>query len=135
MLPYVFKLLECLAQSFAWHGDVEALEACAPSPEDDAAVQPELRTFDNAAVQFRDAQAEFREVHPGKICSFWLDKDHMKNCLGLNKKGGHTRNIHFDSRKFKLNKAKCRYWKQIVQALAEAYDDEEIELYTENHMK
>lgn len=85
----------------------------------------------NAYMLFINEWTEPDGTERYDVCSFWLDKDHMKNCLGLNKKGGHTKNIHYDSRKFKLNKAKCRYWKQIVQALAEAYDDVEIELYTE----
>ncbi len=77
---------------------------------------------------------EFEEdgVEKYSMESFWADKEHMKACLGLVK--GKT-NIHNNKwsriTKFRLNKAKCRYWKDIVPAVAQAFDDIVIELYTE----
>ena len=71
--------------------------------------------------------------------SFWADKEHMLNCLGLKKKSGCGCNI-YDSEynkliKIRIDKKKCRYYKQIIQALAEAFDSLEIELYTEDEEK
>lgn len=67
--------------------------------------------------------------------SFWAGVDHMKNCLGLNKKQGYTENIHDRGyqtfTKFKLDKKKCRYFKEIVAALIRAFDNITIEVVSE----
>lgn len=67
--------------------------------------------------------------------SFWADKAHMKNCLGLNKKDGCTENMYATKyqkiTKFRLNKGKCRYIKDIVPALVQAFDNIDIEIYKE----
>lgn len=67
---------------------------------------------------------------------FFADKGHMKRCLGLEKDAdGVKENIYNEDRcrflKIRLNKAKNRYWKDIVTALATAFDDLTIELYSE----
>lgn len=67
--------------------------------------------------------------------SFWVDKQHMKNCLGLNKKEGYTSNQYEEGwqriTKFRFNKAKSRHWTDIIPALAQAFDNIDIELYRE----
>ena len=68
--------------------------------------------------------------------SFWADKSHMKNCLGLDKKTDpESYNMYEqpDNRitKVRLNKKKCRYLSDIVGALTKAFDNITIELYTE----
>lgn len=69
------------------------------------------------------------------MSSFWVDKVHMKNCLGLNKKEGHTDNIYDTPyqklTKIRLHKTKCRYIKDIVAALVQAFDNIDIEIYTD----
>lgn len=69
------------------------------------------------------------------LTNFWADKAHMKNCLGLNKREGYTTNIHNTPyqkfTKFRLNKNKCRYIKDIVPALVQAFDNIDIEIYTD----
>lgn len=69
------------------------------------------------------------------LYSFWADKEHMKNCLGLNKKRGYTENIFDDGLaklvKIRLNKKKCRNVKDIVTALVQAFDNIEIEIFSE----
>lgn len=69
------------------------------------------------------------------LANFWADKAHMKNCLGLNKREGYTENIHNTPyqkfTKFRLNKNKCRYIKDIVPALVQAFDNIDIEIYTD----
>lgn len=63
------------------------------------------------------------------MASFWVDEGHMKRCLGLDKKGGHTTNIHRDMTKIRLHKTKCRNLKKIVPALVQAFDNLTIEIY------
>lgn len=69
------------------------------------------------------------------MSSFWADKQHMKNCLGLNKKDGYESNIYSTPyqrwAKIRLDKKKCRYFKEIVAAVAQAFDDISIEVYSE----
>lgn len=69
------------------------------------------------------------------LSTFWADKEHMKNCLGLNKKGGYTTNIHNEEYgrlvKMKINKKKCRHVKEIVAALVQAFDNIDIEIFSD----
>lgn len=71
------------------------------------------------------------------LWTFWSDKTHMKRCLGLDKNWKETygKNIYKDGysniRKIRLNKAKCRHYKDIVTAMAQAFDQIEIEVYTD----
>lgn len=74
------------------------------------------------------------DVDKYSLYSFWADKEHMKNCLGLNKKKGYVDNT-FDKPygklvKIRLNKKKCRYYKDIVSTLAEAFNDIDIEIFS-----
>ena len=70
----------------------------------------------------------------GKDCydlyGFFNDKDHMRRCFGLDKKFG-GRNLYTDWKKVRINKAKYRHTKELVTAIAEAFDDISIELYAE----
>lgn len=66
--------------------------------------------------------------------SFWLDKNHMKNCLGLTK-GKDYYNI-YDTGTTKLtsitiNKKKCSNYKEIVTALVQAFDTIDIKIISE----
>ena len=81
---------------------------------------------------------EFREE--GKdfdlLVTFWVDKNHMENCLGLNKKGGYGDNIYDGSTgdrlvEISINKKKCRNWKYIIAALARAFDHITINICSE----
>ena len=66
---------------------------------------------------------------------FWADKEHMKNMLGLNPKKGYSENCHEDEyhkwKKIRINKKKCNYFKDIIPALAQGFDDLDIEIYSE----
>ena len=68
------------------------------------------------------------------VHGFFVDIPHMKNCLGLNKKGGYTENIyntpHERVTKFRFSK-KCRDLKKIIPLIIEAFDNINIEIYTE----
>ena len=63
--------------------------------------------------------------------SFWADKDHMKNMLGLNPKNGFSVNeFNLESERLvaiRINR-KMRYTKEIVSALVQAFDNLKIEL-------
>lgn len=69
------------------------------------------------------------------LSTFWADKEHMKNCLGLNKKGGYTENIHNKPYcklvKLKLNKKKCHHVKEIVSAVVQAFDSIDLVIFSE----
>lgn len=81
--------------------------------------------------------SEFEEngVEKYDLYGFFADKDHAKNCLGLNKKDGFTDNIYIKPyerwTKVRLNKAKYAHTKELVQMLAEAFDEITIEIYNE----
>lgn len=70
-----------------------------------------------------------------ELFSFFTDYDHMKNRLGLNKKGRWTENLYETPykrfTKISINKAKCSHTKTIVEAFAEAFSKIQIEVYTE----
>lgn len=68
--------------------------------------------------------------------SFFVDKTHAKKCLGLQKNGdGELINL-FDEdwqkfTKIRLNKAKSRNFKDIIELFSKAFDNITIEIYTE----
>ena len=71
---------------------------------------------------------------------FYSDEAHAKNCLGLNKKGGYTRNILENDfqrvTKIRLNKAKfdqykAKNFKTLVSLFAQAFDNIVLEVVTE----
>ena len=85
---------------------------------------------------------EFEEDGVAKysLNNFWVDEQHMKNSLGLNPKRGEDNYNYFDQpryrmTKIRINKAKCRYWKKIIAALAQSFDDLIIELYSEREVE
>lgn len=65
--------------------------------------------------------------------NFLIDKEHAKNCFGLSK--GYTKNIFnqedYRIEKIRINKAKYRYTKDLVDILIKAFDSITIELFTE----
>lgn len=73
------------------------------------------------------------------LYTFFADKEHMRNCLGLNKKMHYGENI-FDGggqklTKISLNKKKCHNYKDIVTLLVQAFDNIEIEIFSEEEEK
>lgn len=79
---------------------------------------------------------EYKDKETGEdmynFFSFFSDKDHAKNCLGLLK--GANNIFDTDYQKFtkvRLNKKKCRYFKDLVALFAQAFDNITIEVYTE----
>lgn len=81
---------------------------------------------------------EYKDPDTGEnmynLWNFFADKDHMKRCLGISKNVDGTRENVFDDgilkiRKLRLNKAKNRYWKDIITAFAQGFNDITIEVY------
>lgn len=72
-----------------------------------------------------------KEVY--NVWSFWVDKEHAKNCLGLGK--GDSYNIYDQGwqtvKKFRLNKDKTKHFADIVSMIAKAFDNIDIEIYSE----
>ena len=68
--------------------------------------------------------------------SFFVSEEHMRNCLGLNKKSGYGTNFLDEpanrATKFRINKSKYTYTKKLVAALVEAFDNITIELYSDD---
>lgn len=69
------------------------------------------------------------------LYTFFVDESHAKRCLGLDKKSDCT-NIFEDGMtefvKLRINKKKSRNWKKIVTLFAQAFDNIEIEIYSED---
>lgn len=67
--------------------------------------------------------------------TFFADEKHAKICLGLDKKREYTGNIlDCDGTKLvkvRINKKKSNNWKKIITLLAQAFDNIDIEIYTE----
>lgn len=72
------------------------------------------------------------------LYTFFADETHAKTCLGLNKKSDMT-NIFLEGphklKKLRINKKKSRNWKKIVTLFAQAFDDIDIEIFSEEDTK
>lgn len=66
---------------------------------------------------------------------FFVDKQHMNNCLGLTKGHDNIYASHGRLKRISFNKVKSRNYKQIIPALIKAFDDIEIKIYTEGEEK
>lgn len=64
---------------------------------------------------------------------FFVDKEHAKNCLGITKGYDNIYNTEYEQiRKIRINKAKYRYTKELVDMLVKAFDNITIEIVSEN---
>lgn len=70
-----------------------------------------------------------------EMFGFFNDKQHMLNCLGLNKKEGYTSNMYETPyqrfTKLRINKAKYHRTKELVSTFVEAFDHITIEVVNE----
>jgi hypothetical protein len=74
--------------------------------------------------EFEDNGEQLYNLH-----SFWADKKHMENCLGLTKGHDNMYSGYQTLTKFRMDMEKCRHWKEIAVALKKAFPDMVIELY------
>lgn len=77
-------------------------------------------------------------VEKYSLHSFFADRKHMKIMLGLEKGSDGTKVNYFNTNysklvKIRLNK-KCRYLSEIIGALVRAFDNLEIEIYSEEEL-
>lgn len=72
------------------------------------------------------------DVDKYEIVGFFCDKAHMKNCLGLNKKGGYTENIYardyFSLDRITIYSDRYSYTSDLVSALAKAFKSLNIQI-------
>ena len=70
-----------------------------------------------------------------EMCGFFNDKQHMLNCLGLDKKDKDAHNIYQTPyqlfTKLRINKAKYRHTKELISAFVDAFDRITIEVVNE----
>ena len=70
-----------------------------------------------------------------KVFGFFNDKQHMLNCLGLDKKDKDAYNIYQTPyqkfTKLRINKAKYRHTKELISAFVDAFDQITIEVVNE----
>lgn len=79
------------------------------------------------------------EHHMYSLYTFFADERHAKICLGLDRTNQDIGNILDDGVnklvKLRINKKKCHIWKKIVTLFAQAFDNIDIEIYTEENEK
>lgn len=74
------------------------------------------------------------------LYTFFADESHAKRCLGITKHVDNTYSNIFESGfdtlvKIRINKKKSRNWKKIVTLFAQAFDNIDIEIYSEDDKK
>jgi len=78
--------------------------------------------------EFKDEEGNDKH----SLWTFFADEQHAKNCLGLSKEGYES---IFDSQnmltKISINKAKYSYTKKLVDLLVRAFDEIQINIYSE----
>lgn len=62
------------------------------------------------------------------LWTFWADKVHAKNCLGITKKYDNI----YDEKivKFRFDKTKCKNVEEIIGLIVKAFDNIDIEVYS-----
>lgn len=66
------------------------------------------------------------------LYTFFADETHAKRCLGLTKGCNNIFTDGYDKLlKIRINKAKSNNWKKIITLFAQAFDNIDIEIFTE----
>lgn len=71
------------------------------------------------------------------VMGFFADKEHMKRCLGIDKRYKETYGYNMYEKdydrlaKIRFNKAKSRHYEEIIKAFVQAFKNIEIEVYSE----
>lgn len=76
------------------------------------------------------------EAQKYSMYTFFADEEHAKICLGLKSDyEGDVCNILATGfivlTKLRINKKKCRRWKKVIQLFTQAFDNLEIEIFSE----
>lgn len=63
--------------------------------------------------------------------TFFADKEHAKNCLGIGKRTDGIFDDYYRLLKVRINKKMYSYTKELVDMLIKAFDEIKIEIYSE----
>ena len=121
-----------MALHWQWAGKCgEITVRCDISGQESAAGAVSLYTGNAFLIML----SENDEDNTYSLYGFFDDKQHMRNCLGLNKRDGYTENLYNRPTqrwtKIRINKRKYNHTKELVSAIAEAFDNITIEIYAE----
>lgn len=125
--------------SLNWNWNDKCGEATLVQKRDDKEYEYTLTLYDGNAwlIMLHGHEDERGEV-VYDLHSFWADKEHMKRMLGLDKKHGYKDNYHEEDwskiTKFRLNKDKLTHFKDIVPAIAQAFSNVTIEIYSDEEV-
>ena len=74
-----------------------------------------------------------KEQHMYSLYTFFADLQHAKRCLGLEKGYENLWTTGFDRvKKIRINKKKSHNWKKIITLFGQAFDNLEIEVFSED---
>lgn len=117
-----------------WKWDEKCGEAIMKYDHDGEEKEYVLDLYQGNAYMIFIATYEENGKQMYNVWSFWVDKDHAKNCLGIGKDKD-CYNIYAEGwrtiTKFRFDKSKTKYFADIVSMIAKAFDDITIEVYSE----
>lgn len=123
-----------------WHWDKKCGEATFRTPTDKT-----KKGYRDYKVSLYEGNAylifiyEYKENEKDmyNLKGFFADKAHMRRCLGLDRQykqtyGDNSYDREYDRLiKIRFNKKKCRNYMEIITALVQAFDNIEIDVYSE----
>jgi hypothetical protein len=123
-----------MSLNWEWSGKVGEMTVVEMHPDEpEREFKFDLYNGNACLIMIYEFEENGQEMY--NVSGFFVDKAHMKNCLGLNKKGGYTSNIYETPyrkvTRLRLNKSKCRDFKDIVAAFAQAFSNITIEIYSD----
>ena len=123
-----------MSVNWNWKDKVGTMTVVQSHPgEEDRTFELSLYQGNAFLIMLHEYQEDGQDMY--SMYSFFADKQHAKNCLGLNKKQDFGDNFldtpYNKATKFRINKKKYRYTKDLVTLLAEAFDSIEIEIFAE----
>ncbi len=127
-----------MSLNWNWKDKIGTMTVVQSHPgEEDQTVEISLYQGNAFLIMIHEYQENGQEMY--SMYSFFADKQHAKNCLGLNKKQNFGDNI-FDTpyvnvKKFRINKKKYRYTKDLVPLLVEAFGEVDIEIFSEEEQE
>ena len=119
-----------------WNWDEKCGEAVVTMRTETGEQDYTLSLYEGNALLIMLSEWEENGEKLWSMWNFFADREHAKNCLGLNKKGGYTDNIlnrpgSLVLKSIRLNKSKHRHAKDLIALLAQAFDELTITLVSE----
>ena len=112
-----------------WKWDEKCGEATLVQNNEDKTREFTLNLYTGNAYLIMLSEYEENGENMYSLYTFWADKKHMENCLGLSKGYDNIYTGYQTFSRFKLDMEKCRNWQRIATALKKAFPDIVIELY------